>query len=293
MLRRTALLFVFAGLICPIIVFAADGYQYEAGISYSSTDDENFISTTVTSAAFRMFVEPVSYNGRPYNEVGFLARKSNVTLALGQIEYELDTVFGSIDVDATALAASGEYMLPGSSLVLGAGFTTADGDSNFLGSNIDVSLQEVAVSAGYYLDPLSKIGIIVGNSELEFTVSGGGGNTTLDTDSYTLEYISVLQLDSGKYASMEARLGRIEFESIDLDIIQFGGNYYFTTTTSFGGGLAFVSSDEDSAEGESIALRFKHFVDRFTSLALEVEQFNGEGSDGDSDTVSFQFVHRY
>lgn len=290
MLIRAILILVIGGMIFPLIVYANDGYQYETGITYSSTDDDNFIDTTVFSAGFRMFVEPVSYNGRPYNEVGFLARKSNVTLAIAQLEYEIDVV----DVDTTALSASGEYMLPDSSIVLGAGFTTADGGKNYFGTNVDVSLQEVAVSAGYYLDPLSKAGIIISNSELEFKVSGGStGGGTLDTDSITLEYVSVLQLDSARYASIEARLTRIEFENVDIDVIHAGGNYYFTTTTSAGGALALVSSDEDSAEGESVTLRFKHFLDRFTSLELELEQFNGEGSDGDSDTTSIRFIHRY
>jgi hypothetical protein len=288
--KRTIFLLLILGIISPAVLFANDGYQYEAGISYSSTEDDDFLDTTVFSAGFRMFVEPVSYNGRPYNEVGFLARKSNVTLAIAQLEYEI----GIVDVDTTALSASGEYMLADSPIVLGAGFTSADGDENYFGTNVDVSLQEVVVSAGYYLDPLSKAGIIFGNSELEFTVSGSStGGGTLDTDSITLEYVAVLQLNSGKYASVEARFSRIEFEDIDIDVIQAGGNYYFTTTTSIGGGLAHVSSDEDNADGNSVTLRFKHFLERFTSLELEVEQFNGEGSNGDSDDMTIRFVHRY
>lgn len=274
--------------VLPFAVQARDNYQYEGAISYSSTDDEDFLDTTTFGASVTMFIEPVSYDGRPYNETGFLARKSNVTLALGQVEYEIN----SVDIDATAFGASAEYVFPENRFVLGAGFTTADGDRNYFGSDIDVSLQDVAVSAGYYPDPLSRARLVVANSELEFTVSTGGGGT-LDSDTVLVDYVSVYKMDNGKYSSIRAGYARIEFEDIDIDAVQFGGDYYFSRTTSVGGTLGYVTSDEDGAEGDSVALRFKHFVDRFTSFEFEFEQFNGDGSNGDSDTTFFRVLHRY
>jgi len=292
MIDRTVLSLIVSSLFFPVIAFAQGGYQYEGVMAYTSTDDEDFIDTTVFGVSITMFMEPVSYGDKPYNESGFLARKSNVTLALGQIEYEIDLGFGDVDIDTTAMSANGEYMLSGSSVVLGAGFTMADGDKNFFGSKLEVTLQEVSVSVGYYLDPLSKIGLTVKNSELEFDVSGGGGGT-LDTDTVLAEYIAVTRMDNGNYAGMHARLARIEIEDIDIDVAQLGGDYYFSRSTSVGTTLGYLSSDEEGVGGNSLALRFRHFVDRLTSVSLEYEQFNGDGSGGDSDTTSIKILHRY
>ena len=284
-------------LLLSLLVFssissAEGGYQYEGVMAYTSTKDDDFIDTTVFGVSITMFMEPVTYGDKPYNESGFLARKSSVTLALGQLEYSLDFGFGNVDIDTTAMSARGEYMLSGSSIVLGAGFTMAEGSKTLFGNEIDVSLREAAVSAGYYLDPLSKIGITVVNSELEFDASLGSG-VTLDTDSVLVEYLAVTRMDNGNYAGMHGRIGRITFEDIDIDVIRLGGDYYFTRTTSVGATLGYVSSDQDGVDGNSIALRFRHFVDRFTSVSFEYEQFNGDGSNGDSDTTSIKILHRY
>ena len=292
MFNKTILIFILSSWFLPVIAFAQGGYQYEGVMAYTSTDDEDFIDTTVFGVSITMFMEPVSYGDKPYNESGFLARKSNVTLALGQIEYEFDFGFGDVNVDTTAMSANGEYMLSGSSVVVGAGFTMADGDTKIFGSTLEVTLQEVALSVGYYLDPLSKIGLTVKNSELEFDVSSGGGGT-LDTDTVLAEYIAVTRMDNGNYAGIHGRLGRIEIEDIDIDAVQIGGDYYFSRSTSVGATLGYLSSDEQGVGGNSIALRFRHFVDRLTSVSLEYEQFDGDGSGGDSDTTSIKILHRY
>jgi len=288
MIKKIMPLVFVSTVVFPVVGYSEDSYQYEGVINYSSTDEDDFIDIDVIGASVTLFTEPVSYKGKPYKEAGFLARKTNVTFALGTVEFGFDNV----DVDTLALGANVQYMLPESALVFGAGFTSADGDETLGTTKVDVDLLEVAVSVGYFPEPLSRIRLIAGNSELEINVSTGE-RIKLDTDTIAIEYVSLMRLNSGNYAAINGKYKRVDFEDVDIDIAQVGGDYYFTQTTSVGGGLSYLSADAEAADGESVTLRFRHFVDKFTSFGFQVEKFSSKASNSDSDTISFKFLHRY
>lgn len=290
MLKNILLPIACFGLIVPGVLMA-NGYQYEANFSYSSTDD-NFLNETTTVGSFRMYLDPVTYENRPYNEVAFLARQSNVQISVGQTEYEINLGIAKIDLDSTLVRVNLEYAEPGNPVIIGLGFENAEGDEKFFGQDVDVSSDGITASAGYYIDPFSRIGVLASKKEIEIATNTGAFDT--DTNTYFIEYVTLQKLSSSKFYSMEARLARVELEDVDLDIIQVGGNYYSSFYTSIGGVLGFVSSDEDGAEGQLILVRAKHFVDPYTSIAISFDKFNNDDDNGsDSETINFAFFHRF
>lgn len=269
----------------------ASGYQYELGARYSTRDD-NLFNATRTQAAFRMYLQPVNFDNKPYNEVAFLARKTNVSLSLGQLEYEIDLGIASLDIDSTLVGVALEYAKTGNPFIFGLGFETAEGDEEFFGQNINTDTSSVNVSLGYYTDPFTKIGILASQTEVE--IGTNTGKFELETNAYYIEYVTLQQMASLKYYSFEARFGRTEIEDTDLDLIQVGGNYYYSLFTSFGALLGIVASDQDSAEGKTVLIRIRHFVDPYTSIAFSFDKlFNDEDSDNNSDTTRLDFIHRF
>lgn len=269
----------------------ASGYQYELGARYSARDD-NLFNQTRTQAAFRIYLQPVNFDNKPYNEVAFLARKTNLSVSMGQLEYEIDLGIASLDIDSTLIGVNLEYAKTGNPVIFRVGFETAEGDEEFFGQDVNTDMSSVSASLGYYTGPFSKIGFQASQTEVE--IGTNTGTFELETNTYYIEYVTLQQLASLKYYSVEARFGRVEVEDVDLDQIQVGGNYYYSLFTSFGALLGIVASDEDSAEGKSVLLRIRHFVDPYTAIAFSFDKFfSDKDSDNDSDTTRLDFIHRF
>ena len=282
-------------LIC-LVLFAsnqvlASGYQYEAGVRYFTKDD-NLFNPAETLVAFRMYLQPVSDDSKPYNELAFLARKTSIAISLGQLEYEIDPGPSSVDIDSTLIGVSVEYAKTGSPFVFGLGLEMAEGDEKFFNQDAEADTSSISVSAGYYMDLFTRIGFLVSETEVEIRTTAV--TRELDTTSYYVEYLSLKQLVSMEYYSIEARFGRSRRGGIDLGIIQVGGNYYSSLSTSIGGALGFVGSDEDSVEGQTVLLRARHFVDPYTSIAFSFDKFFSDlDSSLDTSTSRLDFLHRF
>jgi hypothetical protein len=279
-------------------LYAQETYNIEVvGLSNnSSKDDQTKISGTTLGAAY--YLKPVKLdNSKPFSELDFLQKASNITLAYGNFGREnatfSNTTITPIGVTATFYADN---------LILGFDTTNWNSDFKFKSNTTryyGIKSTTTGINVGYFVTPETAVTLENSKSTGSFTPSSGLaaiGDTNITTNSISSRTVTAL----GGEQSMRLDLNYSMITNEESGVAAkknteygFDLRYYPQSKFYIGGGYAVNSGDYDYDKGKRISISAAYaFTPRF-GFVLTTNQFTGdvstEKSSGTSTSVGLGY----
>lgn len=277
-----------AAVLCFGTAYAQDSYQYEAGVDYyTSTDDDDF-EVRVYGIRAKAHFSQVNTSGHPLAEAAFLERIGDVELVAGQGDLEAPSAEG----DVSSYTGSVTYMQPGSPITAWIMYDKKEIEAD-PPTPIKMTIDTFNIGIGSFLADGLRVGFNYGQEEDEIVGVG-----TTDYDDYEINVKLVSELGGGKAYNVEGSLGVCQFDNGTTDgsntILSISGDYYFNERLSLGAGITTNSGDDTSEEGTAIALNLTNFFTPRFYGAVGYEKFSASDStEPDEDSIDIMLSVRF
>jgi len=265
------------------IGYGQEAYRFETSASYLSVDADDVEVTAYGLAGTFHFV-PVNVSGNPLAEAAFMERIGDVSLMIGQTEY--DTNGG--DADGPVYGISLLYAQPGKPIVAKASWNKEDIEIDGLGDE-EITTDAYGVGIGAYLGDALRLMVSYDRSEMEESWSAA----ETENDIFGCEVKWVNEMANDRALNLE---GEIVFDSYDdgaddgtNTIFGIAGDYYFNSSISAGAMAALNTGDNEGDEGITMGLRSRLFIVPQFSIAGEYGHFSAD-NDGVEDSDSFEIT---
>lgn len=265
----------------------SQSYQYELTADFSSSEIATDELELLTLSA-EIFFEEVHIGSHPYAEAAFLEKASSLVLAYFDAEF---TTTGASQ-DTTGILILANYVVPDSSLILEAGYTTTDGDATG-GTNVDGDI--LILGIGSYINDNASLRLELVDTEIDITGTGGPAN--LESTDIALSFKLVAQSGDGSASNFELSFTSSKAESGSLSetntIIAMDFDYYLNQAASVGVMLAGNTGDDLGAEGTALGVNTRVFFTPAFAVYAEFSRFDADFFVEDEDTLTFGALARF
>lgn len=278
--------------------YAEESYQFEVGAQYHTSNEDDGADVNVTGVGAIIHFSPVNTAGHPLAEAAFLERVGSISIQAGYGDIEGSFGGNDFDGDVTRYVAEVEFMRPDIPIVITASADKLDVDLNSPGEG-GMENEIFNVGFGYFISDGLRLGLSYGQEEedIDITVPPVGALTT-DYNDYAVEGKWVKSLSNGRTFNAEGSIGLRAYDN-DIDdgsntIVDLSGDYYFTDSFSLGAGVTVNSGDDNSEEGDTVALKLSNFFSPRFSIKVDYETFNASDDAGqDEDGWDILFSGRF
>ena len=275
---------VAAALFVSNSAYAEESYQYEVGAQYHTSEEDDGADVDVTGVGVIIHFAPVNTAGHPLAEAAFLERVGSVAVQAGFGDIEGSSGATDIDGDLTRYVAAVEFMQPESPLVINATVDKLDVDLNSPAEG-DMKTDIFNIGFGYFIRDGLRLGLSYGQKEEDIDITVPMVlDRTVDYDDYAVEVKWVESLSGGRAFNAEGSIGIREYDVGIADgantIVDLSGDYYVTDRFSLGAGVMVNSGDDDSEEGDTVALNITSFFTPRLYVSVDYEKFNADNDAG-------------
>jgi hypothetical protein len=272
-------------------LYAQETYSVEAvGLSSNTNrDDQSKMSGTTLGAAY--YIKPVKLeNSKPFSELDFLQKASNVTLVYGNFGRETAT-FSNTTITPIGVSAT----LYADKLILGFDTTNWNSDFKFKTNSAryyGIKSATTGINVGYFVTPETAITFTNSKATGSYTPSTGLaaiGDSSVTTNKISSKTVTEL----GGEQSMRIDLNYTMITNKQSDVAEkknteYGIDlrYYPQSKFYIGGGYTANTGDYDYDKGRTLSVSAAYaFTPRF-GFVLTTSKFTGDVSTEQSSATS-------
>lgn len=261
------------------LMSASGEYEYDDSF-YDDTD----IDESATALSATIFFSEVSTAGVPIREAAFLSKNSSVTFSAGSATIEYEDDFGDDEIETDAMGVSGRFVLPGSNIILIAGYSTGEVDYDF-GPDFDIDTEALTLGAGWYINDRSSLTLTYTETEFDYAFFED------ETEEYLLMYHQVQDIGSKNHLAFSV-YAELYDDGDSYDAFTFGADiaWYFNRQLGAGVRLESISGEDDDLDYEDYSFEVSPFISydfsdnfglygEFNLIAGEIDSDDGDDAD--------------